>query len=442
MLYSEYERQLIAEKQYDSISGVVEIKSDFGDKIIGKVSEVIDNPDTGLKAYVIQNDVGDITLLFKGSEMPGKEGWKPDWENNVKLGAQITYNRISPFEHELEKPTAQLKAAAGVLQEVLVKYPEAKISVYGHSLGSMDAQYALATVPPHQSHRIEGAWIYNGPNIYSVLSDVEQTNIDHLKHKITNYIDAKDKIGFGYPAKGSEGAVGLVKRVDSAIATKEVSKIAKTVDDVEKMGILDRALLGVEVFTAWIGDQHMWGGFRYHKDGRVKMTPQNQTLYEVELARYSHTQKQAQVAKQLAQLKTRYKESHGSANGTISAPEELYLDTSQASAVAGLLSSAAEVGQLEAKSLSQELLQTLEKLEKVTAKVPPGFSLSPSEVRAAYAEGGATRSSLVDQYMAHAEKNNTLMSELSQTFSSFDSQLQAGISELIATDQQLGAMFG
>ena len=47
------------------------------------------------------------------------------------------------------------------------KYPNAKINIYGHSLGSMDAQYALACITDYS--RINGAYIYNGPNIYSLL---------------------------------------------------------------------------------------------------------------------------------------------------------------------------------------------------------------------------------------------------------------------------------
>ena len=59
--------------------------------------------------------------------------------------------------------TGQLEASSDYLKEMMEKYPNAKINIYGHSLGSMDAQYALANVTDYS--RIKSANIYNGPNI-------------------------------------------------------------------------------------------------------------------------------------------------------------------------------------------------------------------------------------------------------------------------------------
>ena len=55
---------------------------------------------------------------------------------------------------------------------MMEKYPNAKINIYGHSLGSMDAQYALANVTDYS--RIKSANIYNGPNIYSTLTEEQK----------------------------------------------------------------------------------------------------------------------------------------------------------------------------------------------------------------------------------------------------------------------------
>jgi len=45
-----------------------------------------------------------------------------------------------------DKPSGQLKASARALKDIMEKYPNAKINIYGHSLGSMDAQYAMAVL--------------------------------------------------------------------------------------------------------------------------------------------------------------------------------------------------------------------------------------------------------------------------------------------------------
>ena len=100
--------------------------------------------------------------------------------------------------------TGQLEASSDYLKEMMEKYPNAKINIYGHSLGSMDAQYALANVTDYS--RIKSANIYNGPNIYSTLTEEQKINVSALYDKINNYVDSRDLVGLGY--KKGEGTVG------------------------------------------------------------------------------------------------------------------------------------------------------------------------------------------------------------------------------------------
>ena len=46
------------------------------------------------------------------------------------------------------------KDAAAHLKEVIRKYPNAKIDLYGHSLGSMNIQYALACLTEEEASHI------------------------------------------------------------------------------------------------------------------------------------------------------------------------------------------------------------------------------------------------------------------------------------------------
>ena len=131
--------------------------------------------------------------------------------------------------------TGQLEASSDYLKEMMEKYPNAKINIYGHSLGSMDAQYALANVTDYS--RIKSANIYNGPNIYSTLTEEQKINVSALYDKINNYVDSRDLVGLGY--KKGEGTVG--KTYNFSGESNGINKI----------------------------DQHMWGGYRFDSDGNL-----------------------------------------------------------------------------------------------------------------------------------------------------------------------------
>ena len=60
----------------------------------------------------------------------------------------------------------------------------------------MDAQFALANVTDYS--RIKSANIYNGPNIYSTLTEEQKINVSALYDKINNYVDSRDLVGLGY----------------------------------------------------------------------------------------------------------------------------------------------------------------------------------------------------------------------------------------------------
>ena len=95
-------------------------------------------------------------------------------------------------------PPPQFKDAATHLKEVIQKYPNAKIDLYGHSLGSMDIQYALACLTEEEAAHVGTVHVYNGPNIYNILTSEQKKRLDALKYKIYNHIDHKDLVSLGY----------------------------------------------------------------------------------------------------------------------------------------------------------------------------------------------------------------------------------------------------
>ena len=192
-------------------------------------SDEIVSPDAPLSE---REKVEEITILYRGSTAPGigadNEDARKDWLNNdVPMAEKIMSGE--------KGATGQLEASSDYLKEMMEKYPNAKINIYGHSLGSMDAQYALANVTDYS--RIKSANIYNGPNIYSTLTEEQKINVSALYDKINNYVDSRDLVGLGY--KKGEGTVG--KTYNFSGESNGINKI----------------------------DQHMWGGYRFDSDGNL-----------------------------------------------------------------------------------------------------------------------------------------------------------------------------
>lgn len=272
----------IAQAEYNTYTIGREAWTDNG-RYIGVPIDFNDNRSgNGEQIYAIASDgsnvlpnaplserakVKEITLLYRGSTNPlglftGKAGEVGrDWiGNNATLRLKMLMNQRGV--------TGQLEASADYLKEIMEKYPNAKINIYGHSLGSMDAQYALACITDYS--RINGAYIYNGPNIYSLLSYNQKVNVSALYAKIYNYIDSEDIVGLGYEkGKGSVGQVfkfdGRDKKTENAII--EAMKQMNPKNPSKVVLAPFAALYGY--LGAMFSDQHMWGGYNFDADGNL-----------------------------------------------------------------------------------------------------------------------------------------------------------------------------
>lgn len=179
---------------------------------IGYVSDVIDNKETGQQTYIVTDKltsdptkVKKVIVLFKGSTAPNDKNdkvndWKKDWfDNDIPIALKIG-------EGGKGGATPQLTGSAEALNLALKKYPNAQFEIYAHSLGSMCGQYALANIKEKDLDRIDAAYLYQGPNIYTMLNKAQQAKVNKIRNRIFNYIDTKDLIPIGYRF-GGEGAV-------------------------------------------------------------------------------------------------------------------------------------------------------------------------------------------------------------------------------------------
>ncbi|MGV3242851.1 Mbeg1-like protein [Streptococcus suis] len=395
--YSDRNRVDIAKQEYEDYEVGQEVKIDEGKVTIGTVRKVLKDA-TGLDGYVIEEPDGNVTVLFQGSKGPGKEGAAADWmDNDLPMAHNIISNK--------SEVTSQLQSASRSLNQVLKDYPNAQITVYGHSLGSMNAQYALATVS--DIDRIAGAYIYNGPNVYPALTEEEKARVNALKYRIHNYIDQKDFVPIGYsgkdapgyksPAGTSEGAIGIVYRVDSKTNLNPI-------------------------------DQHVWGGYQWNADGSLKVKEGSSKLEQHYSNALHHVSSEMY---HYATLKTTL------SRGGFSSRETIYLDSEQARILAQGLVKVAETTH---QTLEKETTSTLTEVNEVYSSlgnVPFGFILSPDEVRQAYSSAGVDYHSLVGDSTNQVEKFITRSNQLKQDLVDLESQIQAGIEQKVTEDQTL-----
>ena len=209
--------------------------------------------------------------MYQGSTSPlnfkAKEGEvSRDWvDNDLEMAKRILSGD--------KNATGQLEASSEYLKEMMEKYPNAKVNIYTHSLGSMDAQFALANVTDYS--RINYVYLSNGPNIYPILSHDQRVNVSALYDKIHNYIDNRDPIGLGY--EEGKGAVGKVYKFTGVDKISEVTGIS-TITGVQIGGAIfgpigalvggGAGAIGGYLYSAGT-DQHLWGGYRFDSDGNL-----------------------------------------------------------------------------------------------------------------------------------------------------------------------------
>ena len=336
-----------------------------------------------------------MSVLYEGSKAPFEEGWEVDWlENDLPMAQSILKGE--------EGVTSQLKAAASILDDIMLGYPNAKISVYGHSLGSMNAQYALANV--RDISRISGAYIYQGPNIYPVLNKEQRQRVVAIKYRIHNYIDDKDMVPLGYPENrmDSVGVVGIMYHVDS------------------------------EQQLDFIYSQHMWGGYVFNEDGSLRIKKDTSSFEK----RYSSV-----LDKVSSGLYYYAKAKEALASGGYTSGEELFLDSEHALTISSGLHEVANDGQEEIRSIVRKAHQKAEKIVASTYQVPFGFILSPTEVATAYSDGGVSRTTIVDDLDHYFYPKIKKSEKLAEDFQSLEKQIADGVQKKLEDDKELAGNF-
>ena len=287
MAYSDETNMNIAKEEYKDRSTGYILKTE-NNEVVGTLSDANDNrSNNGEQIYTYTKTEGsnkivspdaplserekveEITILYRGSTAPTEMLSKGgdvlrDWgANDIPMAGKIIFGG--------KGATGQLEASSDYLKEMMEKYPNAKVNIYAHSLGSMDAQYSLANVTDYS--RIKSAHLYNGPNVYPILSHDQKVNVSALYDKIHNHVDSYDIIGLGY--EEGKGTVGKTYKFNGE------DNISKGVSEGKVIGGLIGSLFGVAgadigekvgAFSGYIKEginQHMWGGYRFDDKGNL-----------------------------------------------------------------------------------------------------------------------------------------------------------------------------
>ena len=396
----------IAMTEYNDNSINREVKDQY-DRSVGTVTQVYNNTTgAGEQVYaVVKNSdeeadkVQEVTVLFRGSTGPDHfweetaDVWN-DWVENDAVIAKRIVMQSNPSDRD--NSTEQLKASARALKDVMEKYPNAKINIYGHSLGSMDAQYAMADLEAAQIERIQQAYIYNGPDVYRILSPKQRKIVDQIKGRIYNYADPKDKISMvgRDPSKGSIGSVGMVYYVDSE----------------------------QEDFV----NQHMTYGYRLDKEGKIKILSNTSTVaYNSFLIKMESFKK---LKKSL------------SSDGFTS-DERIFLDSEQAkltaSGICHIVTEELDV----LKKIYNDGVQDASEVLVSCSNVPWGFILSPYETEVAYSDGGVTYETTVGVIQKRFTPVLDTAKQLEKDFTDLEKQIKDGIQKKLDEDEELANEF-
>ena len=416
--YTDKENVEIAQQEYENHKVGYSLETSGSGKYVGTLSDANNNrTNNGEQIFTYTKtstgrdavpptasaeeraQVKEITIMYQGSASPSNL-----FTNPGEFGRDWVFNDAPEFLNIIKgnltgqssKAPGQLEASAAYLKEMMEKYPNAKINLYGHSLGSMDAQYAMAALEAAQIERIQQAYIYNGPDVYRILSPEQRKIVDQIKGRIYNYADPKDKISMvgRDPNKGSIGSVGMVYYVDS-----------------EQEGFVN---------------QHMTYGYRLDKDGKIKILSNTSTVaYNNFLIKMESFKR---IKKSLA------------ADGFTS-DERIFLDSEQAkltaSGICHIVTEELDV----LKKIYNGGVQDASEVLVSCSNVPWGFILSPYETEVAYSDGGVTYETTVGVIQKRFTPVLDTAKQLEKDFTDLEKQIKNGIQKKLDEDKELANEF-
>lgn len=433
-MYTDQEKSRIAWKEYSkfNVGKEVDIESSDGkrEKTIGYVSEVFGQaPEedmvssledlkarfqgalSGLNGYIVTDkkitqetrpeDVHEVTILFEGSEAKFDQnftGAVRDWVlTDAPTALQISMAKRLGIK---TGKISQLDAASKEVKAAMDRYPNARFKFYAHSLGGLNLQASLGSLEDKYLNRVDGAYIYEAPNLYPQLSDEEKKQVDKIKYKIYNFIDKRDLVTWEHSEEGNEGVVGTLVRIDS-----------KDAGD--------------------LGKQHMWGGYDY-KAGYLNV--KEESLDDYRLARVKQAKEQLQLKKQALES---WKKRGGSGSDLIS------MDTIQAMGIVESLKEFALIASDYILAVCDfgiaDVKGTWDTLLASCRSTVSGSRCTESDIINALAQVGATKETIEINRITELEKIKKDTLKIKESIFSLSTDIAKGIATVVGTDIALAS---
>ena len=365
----------------------------------------------GLNGYIVTDkkitqetrpeDVQKVTILFEGSEAKFDQNFRgavDDWVlTDAPTALQISMAKRLGIK---TGKTSQLDAASKEVKAAMDRYPNARFKFYAHSLGGLNLQASLGSLEDKYLNRVDGAYIYEAPNLYPLLSDEEKKQVDKIKYKIYNYIDKRDIVTWEHSKEGNEGVVGTLVRIDS-----------KDVGD--------------------LGKQHMWGGYDY-KAGYLNV--KEESLDDYRLARVKQAKEQLQLKKQaLESWKKR----------GLSGRDLISMDTIQAIRIVESLKEFALIASDYILAVCDfgiaDVKGTWDTLLASCRSTVSGSRCTESDIVNALAQVGATKETIEINRITELEKIKKDTLKIKDSIFSLSTDIAKGIATVAATDIALAS---
>lgn len=365
----------------------------------------------GLNGYIVTDkkitqetrpeDVQKVTILFEGSEAKFDQNFRgavDDWVlTDAPTALQISMAKRLGIK---TGKIPQLDAASKEVKAAMDRYPNARFKFYAHSLGGLNLQASLGSLEDKYLNRVDGAYIYEAPNLYPLLSDEEKKQVDKIKYKIYNYIDKRDIVTWEHSKEGNEGVVGTLVRIDS-----------KDVGD--------------------LGKQHMWGGYEY-KAGYLNI--KEESLDDYRLARVKQAKEQLQLKKQaLESWKKR----------GLSGRDLISMDTIQAIRIVESLKEFALIASDYILAVCDfgiaDVKGTWDTLLASCRSTVSGSRCTESDIVNALAQVGATKETIEINRITELEKIKKDTLKIKDSIFSLSTDIAKGIATVAATDIALAS---
>lgn len=330
-----------------------------------------------------KQDLSHIVVAYAGTNRSDLKDIQTDIQS-IGLGEK----RILADSSTKTFRTSQFQTALTFAKEIEKRYPKAKVSTTGHSLGESIAMF----VAVKQGYNNVG---FNGPDIHNVLSEKQIKYMKQHKGQFHNYRNPHDHIG---NITGNETGTAIY------------------VDMPNKNGLVSDHNL-----TNWTFDK---AGHLVDKRGNIVDLGRVYDSVELTVSNY--------MDKDFKSMKSRL------SAGGYSAHETIFLDYEQASTVASGLGETAQTGCEQVKGYRDAAVQEAEDLWKEINKRPAFIEkLSDEEIMAIFAEEGVTYDSIVNSVAEHFDSKVKASQDLEESFTDLGRQIETGMQEMTARDNTL-----